>query len=613
MRTGGVKRGIAAFAIVLVVVALAVAALPYVASTQIVRDRIAYELSIWSGYRVSLDANPALKVWPTVTATLTGVSLHDWMDRELPPVLEAETVEVDLSAWAALRGDIVFSAMRLTRPVLRLAQPGDLLDLPTSPGGGRMVHAIETTRTMIAANPAEPAIANLPSEPFGTIEFREGRINAVNGAGEESLVTSISGRIQWPALDRPASLNATAIWQGENVTIEAASPQPLVLIASGTAPLRTHLQSSLLNASFDGVANFSNNAFIEGDARFDSPSFRRLIEWSRADIPPGQTIGEVFLEARLSGNVERFKLENARLGIGANTGAGVLEAAFGGETPQISGTLDFTTLDIGSFLNAFTALDLTRNDMHQPVDMSFADRLNLDLRLSAASAAIGSVALSDVAATAQIRPGLAAFDISDARAFGGVLQTGLRIDGTETGRVMELRLMGDDIDLGQLTEKVGFVRLAPRARSDVSLILKGPGDSWEAMMNDAQGSISATVGPGVVTGFDLAAFKERWSQGEFFALADVAGADLAVQAIDFRASVTGGVARIDTATVTLENEVISLDGIIPYFNRALILSGVLGTKGAEGQIVPGETSFFIGGAWAAPYVSPNVVRWNEFD
>jgi AsmA protein len=209
-----------------------------------------------------------------------------------------------------------------------------------------------------------------------------------------------------------------------------------------------------------------------------------------------------------------------------------------------------------------------------------------------------------VAATSQIRGPLTAFDISDATAFGGTLQAGFRMDRNTDGNVMEFRVMADDIDLGAMASMAGVQRFVPQARADFSVILKGPGDSWDSMMRAAQGSVTASVGPGAIAGFDLAAFKNRWSEREFFALADASGGNLPMRGIDLRASVNGGVARVDRATIALDAETISLEGIVPYVSRALALSGQLGTTGAEGVFVPGEAAFFIGGAWDAPYVSP---------
>ena len=60
---------------VLAVLAL-VMVLPYFASTQIVRNRIAQEVSAWSGYRVAVRGAPSIEIWPTVGAVLPDVAFY---------------------------------------------------------------------------------------------------------------------------------------------------------------------------------------------------------------------------------------------------------------------------------------------------------------------------------------------------------------------------------------------------------------------------------------------------------------------------------------------------------------------------------------------------------
>src|SRR4029450_10172300 len=114
-----VKRGIWTVGAAIVALALLVAFMPLIASTQIVRDRIVLEMGAWSGYRVALGAAPEIEVFPTFHATLNNVTLSDWRDTHRLPVIEAERVEIDLSSLAALAGNIVFSNVGLGRAALR--------------------------------------------------------------------------------------------------------------------------------------------------------------------------------------------------------------------------------------------------------------------------------------------------------------------------------------------------------------------------------------------------------------------------------------------------------------------------------------------------------------
>src|SRR4051812_6650113 len=104
-----VRKSIWGVTAVGLLVLLIVAALPWIASTRLVQDRIALEMSAWSGYRVELASAPEVHIWPTFKAVLNDVSLSDWDDPQHQPVLDAESVELELSPIAALQGNVKIS------------------------------------------------------------------------------------------------------------------------------------------------------------------------------------------------------------------------------------------------------------------------------------------------------------------------------------------------------------------------------------------------------------------------------------------------------------------------------------------------------------------------
>ncbi len=601
-----VRKGLAAFAVVAVLVLLVFSALPWIASTRIVRDRIAYELSLWSGYRVSLGAGPVLDVWPGFEARLENVAFHEWAGDGKPPVLEAESLEVTLSPLAALRGNVVLSGMSLHRPLLRLSTPGSVVDLPVSPGGGRMMRAVEAAREVVTDNPASPDTGALPDTPFGSVEFFDGRIADAGG----DLVTSLRGRIAWPSLNRGARLVATGIWRGENVAVEASATSPLLLMAGGSTTVKASLKATLVEASFEGVANLSGDAYFEGPATLSSPSIRRMLEWSRTQIAPGAAIGAMSVTSRVQGNAKRLRLDQTVLTLGGNTGRGVLDLSFADPVPAMSGTLAFDKLDLRSFLLAFTPGSPGTESIRDRIDTAFSDQLSLDLRLSSTAATLGGVALGDVAASTQVKGTLAAFDISDATAFGGEVQAGLRIDGAGEEKTVEMRLMASNVDAFALAKAAGAERLLPQGRATLSAMLKGTGSDWETVLRRAEGSVSASLGQGALVGFDLAKFRTLWSGGGFFPLSEVGGASLPLRGLEVKAKVTGGVARIEKADATLDPPMtLSMAGIVHYFGHALALSGYFAPLAADGTRGEAEMLFFVGGAWDTPFVSPAPVEY----
>ncbi len=603
-RTIWIFAGLAVFALGFI------ALIPYVASTQIVRNRIASELSAWSGYRVVLSGIPSIHVWPSFHAELADVSLQEWGKPDEPPVLRSERIAIELSAIAALRGEISFTKVALLRPVLRVSDQDGALPFPVPPRGGRMLRAIETARVVVDGNPAQPDPARMPSDSLGAFEFVDGRVLRVDADGEHEVLSSITGRGSWPALQRPASVSLKAIWRGEGISVDAGVQQPLALLAGGHSRVSVSLASSPLTGSFEGLATSSKGGFLDGVAKLSSPSLRRALEWSRADISPGPVTGNASVSGRLIGDAQRMKLEGAQLSFGGHPGNGLLEFSLAGAIPTLSGTLAFQTLDIRAFLDAFVQLPDDQGRWNGPIELDFARQLHLDLRLSAARATAGPIDLGQLAATAQINEGLAAFDISDSTAFGGAIQASLRINRSATDQA-EIRFLASDVDFRAFGAAAGLGPSLPQAKATISAIVSGPADRWESMLAGSGGSISIKLGPGSVAWFDLDAFRERASTSGFFPLRDVPEGTIAFESAEFRSTVLSGVAKLDAAKVKQARQVIAFTGILPLVGQGIALSGTILPRDPGEPVETASTgqgsplaAFFVGGSWRAPFISP---------
>ncbi|MGX8010023.1 AsmA family protein [Mesorhizobium sp. ORM8.1] len=612
-----IRRGIWVIGVAVLVIALAVAALPLIASTRIVRDRIAWELSAWSGFRVTIDGSPRIEVWPKFRAILSDVTLSQWTETDAPPVVEADRVEVDLSAMAALQGDVAFTTARLVRPTIRVERTANGFYLPPLPTGGRISRSIDTARGVVTANPQKPDLGKLPSDPFGVVEFRDGRVVTSADGKDTEILSGLNGQVNWEAMNSDASLTASGIWRGESVQLDFSTAKPLVLFAGGSAPVTLSFKAAPATFSFDGTASMSDNAYFDGQAKFAAPSLRRVLEWSQAGIAPGAAVGSVAFASKVNASAGRAKFENTTVTLNNNPGMGALDFSFAEARPVIAGTLAFDTLDLRSFLTAFTPVAPTSEDGPGDIDTSFADRINLDLRLSAAHATAGPVQLADVAATAQVKNGLAVFDISDASAFGGTIQSSLRFDRKPDGTQVEMRLLASDVDTGAFATAAGVTRLVPAGTGTVSVILKGPGKAWNSIFENADGSFSATFGPGTLNGLDLPAFLKRNQQGGFFALDDVDKGSVPIDGAEIKASISKGVARLDKAEINAQKYKIWLSGIASYAGRGLALSGGVVPNSqpapqpqANGQAVSpappaqNQSLFFVGGNWSTPFISP---------
>ncbi len=616
MPSSAMKKSIWALVIAAVIAVAVVVCLPILASTQIVRDSVAQQLSAWSGYRVRLDDAPQIRVWPSFSAVLNDVVLSDWNDDGAAAVMEAERVEVDLSALAALRGKVVFTKIRLVRPVLRLDDTDGVMRVPSIPNWGRLAQSVEVARELLAADPAAPDKSALPSDSFATVEVEDGRVITLSGANRPPLLSGFTGTFNWPALNRAATLSARGIWHGESITVDASTEEPLLLLAGGKTALSLSVKSAPLTLSFKGEADLVGGAFVNGTLESSAPSLQRVLEWTLLEDWPGSTIKPAKLRSTIIGDAKRIKFETAEFSLGDSNATGVFDVAFTDPRPTISGTLAFNALDLGTLLKTLAP---EPDAPTQAAAAPWAHDLNFDLRLSATQATAGSVSMTDVAATAQVRDGLVSLDISDATAFGGMLQLGIRLDNVEGRDHAELRVAAENIDGGLMGEKLHFTAFMPKAKGSFSVFLKGHGETLNQVLETSDGSISASFGKGSIVGLNLETFREHNDKGSFFPLQDIADGELPIEGADLKATLAGGIAWIDTAEARLTTgEKITIGGLVPFAGRGIALSGSIlppeapsgGETAAEEDSQdqgPRET-FFVGGSWNAPFIAPFLIE-----
>lgn len=577
----------------LVLAAVVLTVVPYLASTRIVRDRIAVEMSSWSGFRVEIGAPPQIDLWPRFRAVVTNVTLSAWDRPSSDPVARADRVEINLSALAALRGDAVFTGATVINPELIVVpQPGGAY-LPQLAAVGRIAAGIDAAKAAIRIKPENPDVSGMPDEPFGTIRIVDGRVTPAGS--QQSLLEGVSGVIEWSNLNRPGRVSGKAVLNDETVSFDLTSSNPLLLFAGGATDIAATLTSRPATATFQGKAKFGDGPFIEGTATMQTPSIADLAKWTRLRIPKEVGTGAAAISGQITGDTRHLKLDAAQIELQGNRGAGAVEFGLDRAVPGVSGSLDFAWLDAASLIDTFAPLATGTDSPTLPV--------SVDLRLSAARATVGSVALDGVAATIQVKDGLAVFDISDASAFGGTIQAGLRFDRSSESRSVEMRLLASDIDGSALASAAGMKRLLPIGRGTVSVILKGPAETLTGMLERAGGSVSANFGPGAIAGLDLQEFLRRSKSGGFFPLSDMAKGNLPIDGLDLEATISNGVAKINRGSARMGERVLRISGIVPYMGQSLALTGTLG--GLDGQ---DETSFFVGGSWDEPFVTPTLAN-----
>lgn len=576
-------------------------ALPWVASTQLVRDRIAVELSEWSGYRITMGGAPKIDVWPRFTATLSDVRFSEWDEQAKTPIIKTESLEIDLSPWAVLKGDIEFSHARFHKPELRVGTTSNGYALPSLPITSRLAQSIAQAKLARALNPENPGLAALPIAPFGVIEIVDGTVIVDTAAAQQILLGGLSATIDWPELSGTGSFRAKGIWRGQRLSVAAQSDQPLLLLGGDEASFSAELKSQLLTASFEGSVE-PRKRKLSGTAQAETPAVRDAMLWLDKDAPAGIGALPVKISARIEGEKNHLNLDRLQIDVAGNAGIGALELSETDDQPALAGTMAFRTLDLPSALTLF-ASDATAASGTPRTLSNWRKWLALDVRVSAATASAWGTGLTDVAASANVRDGVTALDISDATGLGGSLQGGLRFNERDGGKI-EARLHADHVNGQALGAAFEVANLLPNSTGSISVNLTGPGHRPADLLTMANGTITASFGKGTFDALNFDDFLQRIAAGGFFALSDVPASSFAVDGAELKASVAEGVAKLDFAEVRMPQRKLAVTGVVPLAGRGLALSGTVLSEQATNAGDPSTTRFFVGGSWDAPFVSP---------
>jgi AsmA protein len=592
MSASSITKIVWAFAGAAVLALIFVLVLPLIASNMIGGARIVRELSERTGYRVTVGEAPEIAVWPRFRAVLSDVKLRDWADYGVV-VMSVERVDVDLSPLAILGGFADFSAINLQRPVFAVVRSDGRYHLPPSTGAGRLEQAIDRT-----------AAEEIPNQDaMGRIKVFDGQI--VDIADGTEIASALTGTAEWTMTNSPAALNATAIWRGDPVAVSMSIAAPMALIRGGTSNLSFAIQSAQANVSFNGSASEFASPRFEGALEASSPALAKALDWLDIHIGPAANLGKVSLTGQTIGTADHLAVSQAVVTVHDMPGTGALDFTLSNGIPNVAGTLAFDRFDLQPvFATAGTQGDNSTSDL------KFTNQFGVDLRLSAAEAVAFGQSMREVAATVQVRPGFAVFDISDATVMGGTLQLGLRGEHKAVGDTAELRMSAIDIDVAPLLKLLGLNADAIKSKATFTASLTGPVSRPAVFRRTMTGSIEGSLAGGSIDNFDLAKLTGQADDTGFFPLNALGGSSTTLEGADFKADLSAGVARLHDTRVETPGASIEIDGIIPYVGRSLALTGHVFSK-TPGEAVPGGELFFVGGSWDAPFVTSATARQQD--
>ena len=602
-------------------------ALPSLVSTELVRERFELEISNSIGQDVTFGNNPKFTLWPTANIQLDNVIVGDNELDDEGSLLQAESFSANVSLLSTLLGEPHFSNYKLVRPTVRIEIYPN--------GSSNWSPASNVIRSSLSnavkeGDSATPQLSNAQSNitlknsqflNFGNIQIEGGTIQLITNPGSDpERITSINGTINWPDINAPFAMDVDTIFRGERVDLNIINQQPVAFLRGRSVAIAIGLQSDLVNFDFDGDVEIMNTIFIDGNLSLDTPSVRRVLEWSGNQIKPSAALGAVDLTAEISGDMRRAKLNDLVIKIGENRGIGVIDLSIEENAPPIiTGTLAFNSLDISSFLQAFTPLPKSSEDLADTIDTRFLKQLGLDLRLSAQTASFGPVDMSNLAAGVQVNKEDATFNVGAASTYGGQLNGKISISERGIDGGGEISVSARGINFGDVYNDLKIQGPLPIGNGDLDMKFVSNRPLWATALNDIRGDIHLRVNDGTIPNLSLNLVKQLGDEQQFFNLSDVANGQIDFQLAELSTSIDRGVAQLNTAQIVTPNETVEFSGIVPFAKGSFAVFGTILDKAEPlainladpNAVSPSPISplqYFIGGSWPNPVISQSVSR-----
>jgi AsmA protein len=585
-----------------------VLALPYLMSSQMVREQVASQISELTGRAVTLRGDQALQVFPNLSVELSDVVIEGDVPGADNALIVTETLRGAVRPFALLFGRIELASFEMTRPTIRLLRTSD----------GQSNWQLEGSDLVTALEPNRVAGAGLQ---LGRFRITDGTVHLIDDVrGIDETISSANLSLTWPTSSTRAAIGGSAIWRGEAVDVSASLDQPAALAQPGsTSGVVLSVQGAPLRLQFDGTVSpgsSGQNALpwqASGSLALSTPSLRRAISWLGSEVGAGSTFGAFRLDADMNLVGLSIDLTELALSLDGNEAEGVLTLdldGYGtpaGETarPSIQGTLDFDRLDLSAYLDTIrptTTAEAPGDWRFLPVPNVFASDVDVDLRFATREVLTSRARFGETAGSVLLSKDRMVLGIGESLAYDGALRASLTLGVAQGTFTAGLDLSIDQLQLAPLLSALQDTPVLSGALT-MQAMASGEGETLAQLLDTMTGDASVEVADAVINGLDLNTLAQSFADGSFDLATFTFGGETVLETLSAEVRAREGYLQARDVAMVAERVSVTMGGQSEIANRTLSFSGATAiSSGGETLVVP----FDVRGTWSAPLILPDL-------
>jgi len=440
------------------------------------------------------DLHLGLSLIPTVA--VDGVSFSNAAWGTQPQMATVKSIEVKVALLPLLSGDILVERLILIEP--------DIFIETDSGGRGNWVFG-ESLPEQAARPEAETAAPGFPAVGVQEIEISEGRFRY--RAGDTGQTTTlVIDRLSAAAEDTnsPLNLDLVVAYNGHAIRASATLGALGTLLANQAYPLQATVDTAGARIIIDGeLGQPMEGKGLALDIAMKTDSLGTLSSLAGTELPP---LGPIEVFARLSDSEAGYQLEGLKARVGKTDVSGRLAAVLTGERPRVEAQLTSTNIDLADFTTGAGGAAVPEKDKKTQKEKRVfsADPLPLDglrsvdanVTLRADSITVQGVPLQNVDLKLALDGGRLLLKPAKAQVAGGTISAGIEVDARGKIAGLTTTVDGSQIDRGRLIKEITGSEIMSGGKIDLTLRLKGRGNSVRALAAGLNGEVLMVTGEG---------------------------------------------------------------------------------------------------------------------
>lgn len=506
------------------------------------------------------------------------------------PALSVAEIAVNLRLLPLATGRFEIADVTLTGPRLTVTRNGN-----TTNWAG----ILDTLARTLKPGPDSPV-------SFSEIRIKDGTLLYHDRARDiiETL-NAIDLSLAWPSISKTFGATGQFTWRGKPIETSVTLADFVAALSGQRSGLKMRLAAAPLKFAFDGTMATQPNLVAEGTVATDSPALRDALAWADREQLAPAGLGRFALKARTTVNGATVSLANVNLELDGNTAEGVL--SFSGDGRRtLQGTLAVEALDLTPYITSARRMTSAARDWsRRPIDVSALSALDLDMRLSAASVALGSAKLGRTALSLNATGGAVTLSIAETQVFGGLGKGSFIVTPAADGQAsVKTQFQFADVDLeSSLAELLGIRKLA--GRGTLSVALDASGASPYDFAHSLGGTAALNGKAGALNGVNVEQLLRRLERRPLSGTGDFRSGRTPFDTIAMTLRFNEGMATTDDIRMDGPTVKMAMAGTVSVPLRELDLKGSAALVGVASDPAGFELPFVVQGPWDNPIILPD--------